>query len=120
MILAGDIGGTKVRLGLFKRQQYALQAEAIERFSSQEGSFEQIIKKYLDKHNAQPELACFGIPRPVVDGKVRLTNLEWELEEVKTAKSLNLPRVKFVNDLAATAAAVPSLDESELEVLHAG
>ena len=120
MILAGDIGGTKVRFGLFQRQQYALQATHVERFSSHDGSFEEILSAYLKKHAAKPEVACFGVPGPVVDGKAKLTNLKWELDEDKIAKNLDLPRIKFVNDLAATAAAIPSMSDRDLEVLHPG
>jgi len=126
-ILAGDVGGTKARLALYEDAavpQGALpELRVVQDFDSREApSLEEIVDQFLGRHGAAGSIdaACFGIPGPVVGGKVQVTNLPWLLEERNLRENLKIPRLKLVNDLAATAAAVPFLRAEELEVLHPG
>src|SRR5262249_31519689 len=50
----------------------------------------------------------------------RLTNLPWHLDEDDLGDALGLRRVRLVNDLVATAAAVPLLRDDELHVVQKG
>lgn len=121
MILAGDIGGTKTRLVIYELCNNSLELKGIERFDSAKyASLEEIVSIFLNKHSVSPKAACFGIPGPVVDGKVKLTNLPWSLDEVTISKSLNIPKIKLVNDLVATAAAIPFFKEKDLITLNSG
>jgi glucokinase len=78
------------------------------------------VKKFLEQVGAPVTVACLGVAGPVVDGKARITNLPWRLEETALSKALNIPRVKLLNDLEATAWAVPILGEQDLVVVYEG
>jgi glucokinase len=121
MFLAGDIGGTSTRLGLYGIKNDFLCVEAQERYpSSQFETLEDALKKFLKDHETHVEAICLGVPGPVRDGKVQLTNLPWEFSEQTIVDALGIQRVRIVNDLFSVAAAVPYLNESELLVLHPG
>ncbi|RIL12440.1 MAG: glucokinase [Proteobacteria bacterium] len=121
MILAGDAGGTKTRIALYDNSGGRFTCLKMEQYPSGEFSrFEDILSAFSSQHGAAAKAACFGVPGPVVAGQAKTTNLPWVLSENSIAKALNIPQVKLVNDLLATAAAVPHLSEQDLETLHAG
>ena len=85
MILAGDVGGTKVHLALYDFTDGKLSQTRDKQFPAKEYSgLEEIVKEFLgtDKVTA----ACFGVPGPVRDGRLRLTNLPWTLDSRELAK----------------------------------
>ena len=100
MILAGDVGGTKVHLALYDFINGKLEYTRDERFAAKEyGGLEEIVKEFLsaDKVTA----ACFGVPGPVRDGRLRLTNLPWTLDSRELATGLGIQHVFLINDLEA-------------------
>jgi glucokinase len=120
-ILAGDVGGTKTRLGLFKVHNSKPELLVEERFDSKAASnFGALVLSFLSKHPQKPQSACFGIPGPVIEGRVRLANLPWELHDKEIAGQLGLNSVLLLNDLAAFAAAIPLLDANNVTLLHPG
>jgi glucokinase len=122
-LLAGDVGGTKTRLAIYDRAGDAFELRHMAVYeSSASPTLETVVQAFLGEHPpAQPiEAACFGIPGPVVRGLVRTTNLPWVLEERSLAANLNVPKIRLVNDLAATAAALPLLGPADLITLHPG
>lgn len=125
MLIAGDIGGTKARLGLFEKAGNVPKLIATERYNSKEyDGLESIIRQFLEKHGSlipkRIETACFGLPGPVVNGRVKVTNLPWEVIVSSIEKELKTRRVKIVNDLVSTAAAVPHFTEESLVSLYEG
>jgi len=121
MILAGDVGGTKTRLGLYTNDGTELVRKDTERYESAKfESLEKIIEKFLEGKNVEILAACFGIPGPVIDGTVKVTNLPWTLSEKEISEKLKIPKVRLVNDLVATAAAVPYLKKDDLLTLREG
>ena len=126
-ILAGDVGGTKTRLALYERtgsaDLFALERQVLADFESRSApSLEEIVREFLGRHNAagRIEAACIGLPGPVVGGAVRATNLPWVIEERAFGENLGIPKVRLVNDHAATAAALPLLGPEDLITLHPG
>lgn len=105
MILAGDIGGTNTRLGLFKIGGTGLVQQAEATYpSGSHSSLEAIIKKFLAEHPAVDlKYACFGIAGPVIDNQCRATNIPWVLDGGRIAKSFGLEAVSLINDLVANA-----------------
>ena len=68
VILAGDVGGTKVHLALFsKGKRDWLVGEKFR--SSQYKSLEEIVADFLSRHKEKIERACFGIAGPVQNGE---------------------------------------------------
>ncbi len=121
MLLAGDIGGTKTILALFDPENDPNQPLQERRFSSHDyASLEAIIREYLTDIAVEVDAAAFGVAGPVTDGHAQITNLPWEMDEETLSAECNLPRVKLVNDLVATASAVPHLATTDLETLNIG
>lgn len=125
MILAGDIGGTKARIGIFERKAERLELIFSEQYSSPAfASLEQILKNFLDQHRSKLtsplEAGCFGLPGPVVNGRVKVTNLPWEVAQSDVAGALGITKVKLTNDLVSTAAAVPTFGPQSLETIYDG
>ena len=119
MILAGDVGGTKVHLALFDFTAGKLNHSRDKQFPAKEYSgLEEIVKEFLgtDKVSA----ACFGVPGPVRDGRLRLTNLPWTLDSRELAKNLAIDHVFLINDLEANGYGVAELGPDQIYTLSQG
>jgi len=127
-ILAGDLGGTKTLLALFRHAGRAGQDGARltlvreASFASREhATFEEILAAFLAQGPAASiGAACFDVAGPVAEGRVQTTNLPWLLDERTLAGTLGTPRVKLLNDLEATAYGMLQLPAADLVCLHAG
>ncbi len=122
MILAGDVGATKTVLGLFTGEGGPASPLSEAVFpSSRYESLGEIAAEFLS--HTLPEkvdAACFGVAGPVRDGRATVTNLPWGMDQRKLASALDIPLVKLVNDLHATAMALPVLKPYDLGTLNAG
>lgn len=118
MILAGDIGGTNTRLGLFDHEHGPRAPLAQVRYTSGDDlSLEDIVKRFLAATGASVEGAAFGVAGPVLEGKARITNLPWTVDQGSLARLLSLDDVAMINDLVATANGIPHLDGDDLHRL---
>jgi glucokinase len=121
MLLAGDIGGTKTDLAVFSHEagphSPLVQAEVP---SADYPSLQALVAEFLAKVKLPVERACFDVAGPVVDGRVKITNLPWVMDEVELARDLNLRSVHLMNDLEAVARAVPLLRATDVCTLSAG
>jgi len=123
MLIAGDIGGTKTDLAIFSNEggPHAPVAEA--KFHSADyPSLQAIVKEFLVKTKIEVDRACFAVAGPVIDGRVKTTNLPWVIEVASLARELNinLQSVRLINDLEAIARAVPILRPSDVHTINAG
>lgn len=119
LVVAGDIGGTKTNLGLFRRGGRRPVASVMESFPSQEApGLEKVLERFLDRHSASVKSACFGIAGPVIHGRCKTTNLPWEVSEEGLKKRFKWSRVRLINDLVATSHSVPVLQSKELHPLN--
>jgi glucokinase len=119
MILAGDVGGTKVHLAQYEFINGKLEYSRDERYPAKNYSgLEEIVKEFLgaDKVTA----ACFGVPGPVRDGRLRLTNLPWTLDSRELATNLGITHVFLINDLEANGYGVAELDADQIYTLSEG
>ncbi len=112
-VLAGDIGGTSTRLGIFRPGEKKPEVVASAVFESGKSKLERIIEQMLDGRPEKIEVACFGIAGPVTDGVVRTTNLPWEVSEENLRRHFGWNHVRLLNDLLVTALAVPLLENDE-------
>lgn len=125
MLLAGDVGGTKTHVAIFVSEE-ALQAGdmLIETTlpSKEYPSLEALLHQFLAtvKQRDQIQHASFGVAGPVANGKAKITNLPWVMEERQLAQMLGVPSVELLNDLVAIASAVPFLGPSDLFTLSEG
>jgi glucokinase len=119
LVIAGDIGGTKTTLGVFSEGEKR-PAQHLTRTYESAGapSLERLLEDFLAVHRGPVRGACFGIAGPVVNGRCKTTNLPWEVSESRISRLFGWPRVKLINDLAATATALPLLSPEEVHVLN--
>src|SRR5262249_17308877 len=83
-------------------------------------SLEAIALEFLERAKLPVVAACFDVAGPVVDGEATITNLPWVVTEASLRDALHLESVHLLNDLEATALAVPILGPGELHALSAG
>jgi glucokinase len=118
-VLAGDIGGTKTNLGLFTPGKKRPLPKVIQTFSSPNApALETIIRQFLEIHPVSVTHACFGIAGPVINGTSKPTNLPWNVSEVRIREQFNFNHVRLVNDVTATAMAIPLLNSDEFFPLN--
>jgi glucokinase len=119
--LAGDIGGTNTRLGLFAVDKDRPVMTRIQTYPSRKAaSLEDILELFLKTTRVPISSACFGIAGPVKNGRSRTTNLPWEVSERHLKKRFQWERVRLINDLSAMAYAIPALRRKELFGLNQG
>jgi len=121
LVLAGDIGGTKTNVAVFSIHGEKLRSESSRSFPSKQYSgLAPILKEFLAGANSAIDAACFGIAGPVVEGRVRTTNLPWMIDSNELRRLLKLAPVNLLNDLEAGAYGIFTLDEEEFFTLNEG
>jgi glucokinase len=114
------VGGTKTNVGLYEPRGGVLRLVEFERFASAEHSgLESILTAFVSAHPARLRGCAAGIAGPVLDGRSVATNLPWVVDARKLARRLRTS-VTLVNDLEATAHAIPALKAESLLVLNRG
>jgi glucokinase len=122
MILAGDVGGTKVDLALYNFEHGRLSYVREQRFPSHEyAGLEDIVRKFLIE-SGDPEVpaGCFGVPGPVRGGRLKLTNLPWVLDSRELSLSLKIEHLFLINDLEANGYGIPELSPEQIYELSPG
>jgi glucokinase len=127
MILAGDVGGTKVHLALCKFEKGQLLTVHDHKFHAKDfAGLVQVVEAFLEDCKRTlgqtPDVlaACFGVPGPVRHGRLKLTNLPWELDAAQLAIDLKIEHVFLINDLEANGYGIPELAEDQILVLSKG
>jgi len=127
MILAGDVGGTKVDLALCKFDRGQLVTVHEHKFSAREFSgLVQVVDAFLAEckeslgEACEVLAACFGVPGPVRHGHLKLTNLPWELDAGRLALDLKIEHVFLINDLEANGYGIAELTPEQILVLSKG
>ena len=119
MILAGDVGGTKVHLGLYDFTEGKLKCTRDKQYPAKEYSgLEEIVKEFLAADSVSA--ACFGVPGPVRNGRLRLTNLPWTLDSSELAAGLGIAHVFLINDLEANGYGIAELAPEQIYTLAPG
>jgi glucokinase len=119
MILAGDVGGTKVHLALFDFTDGDLKHTRDQVFpAKQYAGLEEIVKEFVVSEKVTA--ACFGVPGPVRDGRLRLTNLPWTLDSRELARDLGIDYVFLINDLQANGYGIAELGPDQIYTLSEG
>jgi glucokinase len=127
LVLAGDVGGTNARFALFpakgSRAVHAVYQQVLSSRSA--SSFEAVLARFLDGARAKlgavdVRAAAFGIAGPVVDQRVRTTNLPWVIDARLLAKRFRVPHVTLLNDLVAAGLGALAAPPSKIAVVHLG
>ncbi len=124
MILAGDVGGTKVHLALYNFSGGKLVQQREEKFPAAEyACLDDVVKAFLAKGEEKKEeiaASCFGCPGPVRDGRLKLTNLPWTLDARDLQQSIGIEHIFLINDLEANGFGIPELSSDKIHTLHEG
>ena len=128
MILAGDVGGTKIHLALYNFEAGQLRSIRDQKFSAHEfSSLDDVVNHFLSgdantpaAQRADITAACFGVPGPVRNGRLKLTNLPWILDCQELSKTLSVQHIFLINDLEANGYGIPELTPENIFTLHAG
>jgi len=129
VILAGDVGGTKVNLALYEGSGTAVRKVVGRRYVSHSfSSFEDIVAQFLNEVSSDAaskapvkiSAAGFGVAGPVIDHKVKATNLPWIVDGASLRRQLATKRVVLLNDLEATGYSLALLGPAEISILNRG
>ena len=123
MILAGDVGGTKVHLALYNFAAGKLTVVREHKFPAADfSSLDDVIHAFLTDPAEKKQIAaaCFGCPGPVRDGHLKLTNLPWTLDARALQTSVGIEHIFLINDLEANGYGIPELAADAIFTLHAG
>ena len=120
-VLAADVGGTKIDIGLFEAGALGapptLAREALlpsRTFATFGAALDSFLK-------GEPiAAAAFGLPGPVIDDAVVTTNLPWRVNGHELRGRLGTDRVRLMNDLETTAFGALHLPQSSFKTLNEG
>jgi glucokinase len=125
-LLAGDIGGTKTLLRLFKPDS-PQKPEFEQSFPSQEyRDLTPIVQKFLDLAKTQlgqaihPDSACLAIAGAIMNQTSYLPNLDWHLAADRLERELNIATIELINDFSAVGYGISELPPSDLYTLQQG
>jgi glucokinase len=103
MILAGDVGGTKIHLALYNFEGGKLAPVRDHKFpAAGYKSLDDVVKEFLPDAAEKQKIAaaCFGCPGPVRDGRLK--------------------HIFLINDLEANGYGIPELADDKIFTLHKG
>ena len=113
IVLAGDIGGTKANMSLCKFTAKGMEVVKEKRYVSKDHvSFTDIITDFI-AGLPNPQKVCLSVAGPVIDGKVKFTNLSWQIDRNEISQTLGGSPVAILNDLEATAYGLAALKPLE-------
>jgi glucokinase len=127
VILAGDVGATKILLEVGELRSGVWHALHSGRFAAADvTNFATVVTRFLEDwkegttSRARITAAAFGVAGPAVDNKVKMTHRPWAVDGDAIARRCGIPRVKVVNDLAAAACGIEWLGAKDMSTLIAG
>lgn len=128
MILAGDVGGTKILLEVGEMRSGRWQPAFARRYAAEDVvQFEDVMHRFLAEwKGAKPKDAgaivsgAIGVAGPLDGNTVKMTNRPWAVDGDRIALRCGISRVRVMNDLAASAAGIDALSPEEKVTLQPG
>ncbi len=115
-LLACDLGGTKIIIGIYTFQDSIKKLYQNSYKSNEWDDFYLLIENFystLPKEIIKPEFGCIGVAGHVNNGEVKVTNLGWILNENKLRDLLNLKKLTLINDFSVMIYGIPFIKESQ-------
>lgn len=125
-LLAGDVGATTSRFGLFQSDTAIARSLFERRYADAEfADFADLLACFLaecrgDSGEFRVGRACLGVAGPVEGARVRLTNLPWTIEAGAVSALLGGAPVALLNDFEAAAHGIDALAPADLVTLQPG
>jgi glucokinase len=124
MLLAGDLGGTKTQLGVFRPTRGRPELLDVREYQTLDhASLSAMIRTFLAETALRPQevqVACVGVAGPNIKQVARLTNVPWAIDAREVMATTGIRRAWILNDVEAMAYGVPALRPDELRVLQNG
>ncbi len=124
--LACDLGGTKVLLGIFKKETNNNSPKLIFKkkyISSDWGSFEQILEDFIKKeckNITHPSSACFAVAGPISKNNAKIVNLSWNISANDLQNKFNFKNCELINDFAVQIYGIPFLKKNQYSTIQNG
>ena len=122
--LAGDLGGTKTFLALYRDAHGQLEQAHSHRYISAEWrDLESMLVHFLEQapeELSKPDTSCIAVAGPVRHGSAQLTNLSWTMSEASLQAATGLQKLELVNDFAVLIHGLPHFNDQQQVVLQIG
>lgn len=122
MILAGDVGGTKTLLGLFRAGGDRPASVLVREYATLDfDSLDDVVGAFAEETNTtRVDAVSIGVAGPVTGDVARLTNVPWLADISTVAQRFAHCPTLLLNDLEAMASSIPVLEPDELAILQEG
>ncbi len=126
MILAGDVGATKILLEVGESRTGRWEPAFARRYAAQGAvSFSATLDTFLDEWRAEAagrRITCagFGVAGPVTGSKAKMTNRPWVIDAEAISARHRVPRVRVANDLVASALGISWVPPRECVTIQPG
>jgi len=124
--LACDLGGTKVLLGIYKKDVNDDSPNLLlkKKYTSFEwDSFDLILEDFLRNEcrnfNA-PSSACLAVAGPISNNNAKIINLSWEISGKALKNKFNFKTCELVNDFAVQIYGIPFLKKNQYSTIQYG
>lgn len=112
-VLVGDVGGTNTRLAIFEDNRIVHRASFL---NAEMTGFDVCLAQFLSAAPSVISAAVFGAAGPLEDGRIKMTQLDWLLDETALATQLKVP-VRLLNDFHIQALGTLTLTAHDYEPL---
>src|SRR5260370_6890417 len=117
--LLGDIGATNARFSLLANGALGpVSSFEVARYAR----FPDVVTAFLKMHGDRVPVthAVLAVAGPVEGERCKLTNWSWTVDGDELRTAFSLAKVRVVNDFAATAYSLPSLNSADLHAIGGG
>ena len=127
MILAGDVGATKILLEVGEMRSGRWQTVLARRYETHDAvNFPDVLHEFVGELEpgrgaaSKLEAAAIGVAGVADGNRVKMTLRPWTVDGDLVARRFAIPKVRVVNDLYATAHGIDWLDPGDLMALQPG
>jgi len=124
--LACDLGGTKVLLGIFKKDLKDKSPHLLLKkkyISSEWDSFELILEDFLlneCQNFNHPSSACFAVAGPISNNNASIINLSWNISGKALKNKFKFESCELINDFAVQIYGIPYLKKTQYSTIQNG
>ncbi len=112
-----DIGGTNARLAIastLDNEKHFVLKHTKQYLCSDFDNFTDLLHEYYSEIQHLPPFGCIAVAGPVHDGKVSMTNLNWQLDEKDIENAFPFQTFKIINDFESLSMSLDCLPDTAL------
>ena len=127
MILAGDVGGTKILLEVGEFRSGRWRTVLARRYALADfAGMDEVLEGFLAEWShvrpprARITAGALGVAGPALGNRITMTNRPWRLDGDALGERFRIPRLRLLNDLAAAAHGLDVISPREFITLQEG